>query len=131
MAADGAAFFKPVYPADKAAGGAADGSKELSALGAFFLFPWYFGAAIFTKKAEIGHLTVYRFGAAFLFRAAWARGAFASGFRGSAFCGFFRFRAFNGASALVCRVKTAALKNNAGSAVYQAAQFFAAFRAYF
>jgi len=110
------------YFADKAAGGTADRSKTLSAFGAFFLVPWYFGAAVLAKKAGLSHLAIYRFWTALRFRAGGTRDAFAL----RVFFGFYGFTAFVGS------VETAAFKNNAGSAVYQTTQLLlTAFRAGF
>jgi len=101
-----------------------------SAFGAIFFIPWYFCAAIVAIKQRVRHLAVYRFRATLLFRATGTGGAFASGFCWLfGFCGFCGYTAL---AALVGCVKTAALKNNAGSAIYQTAQlFFAAFGARF
>jgi len=96
-----------------------------SAFGTFFFVPWYFGTAIITKKEGIGHLAVYRFWTALRFCATGAGGTFA-------FRGFFGFCRFNGTSAFIGSVETGALKNDAGSAVYQTAQLLlTAFRARF
>jgi hypothetical protein len=112
------------YFADKTAGGTSDRSKTLSAFGAFFLVPWYFGAAVLAKKAGLGHLAIYRFWTALRFRAGGTRDTFALRFFG--FCGF------NGTPALIGSVKTAALENDTGSAVYQTVKLLlAALRASF
>jgi len=105
------------YFADKTAGGTADRGKTLSAFGAFFLVPWYFGAAVLAKKAGLRHLAIYRFWTALRFRAGGTRDAFA-------LRGFFGFCRLNGTSAFIGSVKTGSLKNNAGSAVYQTTQLF-------